>query len=60
MFTVYAVLRGGDEGAEKVEAGPGLVTEEGEVASGVGTGGDDGDGDGADGGDGEREARNVG
>lgn len=59
MFTVYAVLRGGDEGAGKVEAGPGLVTEGGEVASGVGTGGDD-DGGGADGGDGEWEARNAG
>lgn len=56
MFTVYAVLQGGDEGAGRVEAGPGLVTEEEEVGSEVGT---DDDG-GAGGGDGEWEARNVG
>lgn len=52
MFTVCAVLQGGDEGAGGAEAGLGLTTEKEEVGSVVATDEDDADG--------EWEARSAG
>lgn len=52
MFTVCAVLQGGDEGAGRVGAGWGLKTEKEEAGSVVATDEDDADG--------EREARSEG